>query len=118
MTGFTKNPNGTNDLLEGDGFFLSYNRRPGEGIGLFSGDAGSDETALCVLSPDGGRKYLILNGDHRVEYAAAVPQGLAACIAVFESRRSTQRSSWSEDMGEGDALNWLLKRAENMTDAR
>ena len=116
---FEQNPHGgTNELIQGDGFYLSYqpNRNP-MGLSVFRADTEEGETALCVPDgrPDGGTVWMILNGDFRREYEEAFAGGLPACVAVYESHRAERRSSWSSDgeMTEADALEWLRKRIES-----
>ena len=116
MTTFEKNPNGgTNYVLEGDGFYLSFNAAPCADMSFFRSDSGGSETALAVEDgkPDGGTLWLILNGDFRKEYEEAFARGIEGCLAVYESHRSTKRSSWSTDYDEAgfDVLNWLAARA-------
>lgn len=96
---FEQNPHGTNEILTGDGFFISYQANPHPFGAMFSSDHGGSETALHV-----GGKYLILNGDHRAEYQEAATRGADACVAVYQSRRAAQRSSWSEDPTDEEAL--------------
>jgi len=79
-----------NEILQGDGFHVSFNANPGSGISLFQSDAGSAETALCA-----GGEFFILNGDFRKEYEAIVDQGLTACLDFFKSK-SELKSSWSD----------------------
>lgn len=79
-----------NDVLQCDGFFISYNPSPGMGFSVFAGDDGSSETAIVA---DG--KFYILNGDFREEYAALCEQGLAACMQFFASKPELV-SSWSD----------------------
>ena len=97
-------PTGTgNDLLKGDGFYVSYRANEAPDIfgihaiaTLFGDPCGTEpwagETAL--YSPDG--VWMILQGDYRREYATAVPQGFAACEAVYRANIAA-RSAWSTD---------------------
>ena len=78
-----------NEVLNGDGFYISFNPKP-----VLWPDNGA-ETALVLPPPTW--KCLILNGDYRKEYGALVEQGYEACLAFYESKKSTARSSWSED---------------------
>jgi len=111
---FEKNPNGSNYVIECDGFYLSYNPAPFEGSGVFAGDKGSDETALRI---EQGGAWLILNGDYRTEYEEAVRSGgLDACVAVYESHRAVARSTWSNDStNTASVAEWLAERARNVT---
>lgn len=83
---------GGNEILRGDGFFISYNAAPCVGLSFWSSDEGSPETALVV---DG--KYYILNGDFRNEYAAIVDEGRAACLKFFAGKPDLA-SSWSDKL--------------------
>ncbi len=89
---WTKTSQG-NSVLDGDGFFVSYNPSPGMGLSMFKGDGGSDETAL-VRPDDEKNKYRILNGDFRQEYEDLVDKGFNACLAIFEQNKECE-SSWS-----------------------
>lgn len=62
-----------NDLIEGDGFYVSYNY-------VDQDIYGSDTTALVVGQM---QAFYILNGDHRAAYAPLVAQGFDACIDYF-----------------------------------
>lgn len=64
-----------NQTLNGDGFYISYNNTDTH---LY----GSDTTALV---DDNMACFLILNGDHRAEYALLAKKGYAACINYFMS---------------------------------
>lgn len=83
---------GPNYMLQGDGFYISYN--PGEygGMPFFDADNSSDETAICK---DG--RYFILNGDFRREYEKVVDKGIDACMKIFKKNRAL-KSSWSNDL--------------------
>ena len=85
--------NGGNEVLEGDGFFISYHPTPGVGISFFESDDGSDETAL--VKEDSDIKYRILNGDYRKEYEELIPQGFEACLAFYEKMCVEHDSSWT-----------------------
>ncbi len=67
-------PNTPNLVLDGDGFYVSYNDRDTHVYGC-------DTTALVVGQME---RFYILNGDHRTQYAALVGAGLHACLAYFE----------------------------------
>ncbi len=92
---------GVNYLLDGEGFYVSYNPNTcGSLLGsFFGGDGDGEETALCVPKgrKDGGTLYLILNGDFREDYEKLAPQGLDACKAFFEGHKGAHRSSWTQD---------------------
>lgn len=91
---FEKNPHGTNEILEGDGFFISYNPRPWSGFSIFKSDNNSDETAL-VKEDDPDNKYRILNGDFRKEYKRLAPLGFKACLDFYNEIKTKHDSSWS-----------------------
>lgn len=91
-----------NEVLEGDGFYISYNPRPCAGMHLFMSDKSGPETAIVFIDGPGGReRYLILNGDFRSEYEAAADGGLEACKRVYESH-ITHKSSWTTPQEEED----------------
>lgn len=95
-----------NDVLKGDGFYISYN--PGVGgalmdtlgsmAALVSGDTDfmkrQEETALY---DERGGIWYILNGDYRKEYGEAYKGGLARCLEVYEKYKADFRSVWSTD---------------------
>lgn len=82
---------GSNDLLRGDGFYISYCPAPGAVMALFDSDDGGPETALCH---DGC--HFILNGDFREAYERLVPLGLEACKQFYEQQSAHAESRWSE----------------------
>ena len=85
-----------NEILEGDGFYISYNSNPGEGLSMFQGDGGSDETAL--VNPDNpDNEYRILNGDFRAEFEAIIEQGIVACLKLYNEQKVENGSSWSTE---------------------
>jgi len=81
-----------NQILLGDGFYVSYNGHAQEGVlyGLFAGDR-NEETALVK---DG--KYFILNGDWRKHYERLFPDGWDTCFSFFKKRNKRYVSSWSD----------------------
>jgi len=111
---FKKRQGHDNELLQGEGFYISYNPSPCDNIAgsFFSSDGGGAETALAVDS-EGQKVWMILNGDYRKAYQAAFPDK-EACIKVYK-KHIEHRSSWSSD-GETteDLLNFLAKRTENI----
>ena len=82
--------NGNKEVLNGEGFYISYNSNPGCGVSMFASDAGS-ETALCK---DGD--YFILNGDYRKEYEKLAPQGWDSCMEFYKEKAPEHSSSWSD----------------------
>ena len=97
---FRKNslPGSINELLYGEGFFISYNPKPGGNIPSFEADNRGDETALVV--PGDKKEYRILNGDFRKEYLELVPKGLEACIKFFDENEPEHGSSWTTPIRE------------------
>lgn len=92
-TAWRRNPGGlggTNYVLTGDGFFISYNPMVAPGFSVFAADDDSPETALCK-----GGTYYILNGDFRDEYERLLPQGFDVCLAFFLVNKGEHGSSWS-----------------------
>ena len=81
----------SNEVIEGSGFYISYNASP---IGC---DSPLGETALVTQPAHGRGEFLILNGDHRAQYALLLPQGYAACLVYYQSCAPELRSRWSED---------------------
>lgn len=85
-----------NLILECGEFFISFNT--GHGLLsrtlMFAQDGAGGETAICR---NDRRQYLILNGDWREDYARLAPEGWAACVAFYDSKKDEHRSSWSED---------------------
>lgn len=104
MLEFKTNPNCPNEILHGEGFYISYNPRTGVGnplsevlSGLTGFPHGLAETALCVNPDDStNRKWYILEGDFRKEYAAVAHEGLEACMKVYQ-KNILHRSEWSTD---------------------
>lgn len=104
--GFDPLLGGGNEVLEAKGFYISYNPSPGESsfgslmetfVTMFAGEEmdRSAETALVKKIGD-KRKFYILNGDFRKEYAKLAPRGWKACYAFYLSKRLLQ-STWSDD---------------------
>ena len=91
---FEQNPSGGNQLLKGEGFFISYNSNPGMGLSRFDGDDNSDETAL-VKPDDPDNRYRILNGDYREKYEKLFPLGFETCLEFYNKESSHSGSSWS-----------------------
>ena len=88
----------TNNVLDGDGFYISYNPSPNFlGFGFFGSDGGQSETALVKTAVGARSTFYILNGDFRRDYEKLVPQGFDACLAFYNSQKAEHRSSWSDD---------------------
>ena len=98
--------NKTNQVLRGDGFYISYNPKTDgdsfsdiltkivQAIGGkdFETTRGGEETALYD-----GACWRILSGDFRGEYLEAFPGGLKACVSVYEKNKKKHRNPWSTD---------------------
>ena len=83
-----------NQVLSGNGFYISFNSLPGEFILSFRSDDDSCETAL-VKRVGGHKRFYILNGDFRKEYEKLVSKGFKACMEFFRSKEKEHKSSWS-----------------------
>lgn len=82
---------GGNAILQCEGFSISYNPHPGQGLSIFESDDGGPETALIVND-----KFFILNGDWRTQYEELIPKGVEACLQFYRDHADAHRSSWSE----------------------
>lgn len=86
-----------NQTLEGDGFYVSYNKDT-HATHLFTelgnqlgGDLkDGEETALCK---DG--KYAILSGDFREDYEKLIDEGWEACYKFFKEMQPEFGNNWS-----------------------
>lgn len=74
---------GTNDVIRGKGFYISY-------IKAGSGPTG-DETALVYKG-----KFYILNGDWQEEYKKLIPKGYKACKKLFDDNKKEYLNNWSD----------------------
>lgn len=80
-----------NEVLEGDGFYISYRGNTSVFGGMFAGDDnGQGETALSYKG-----EYKILNGDFREEYEKIANKGLKECLKFFKSKEKECKSTWS-----------------------
>lgn len=94
----------TNVVIEGEGFFVSYNPDTDSGHGvltelgnLMGGDLkDGEETALCKANKDGTQEWHILEGDFRKEYEKAFPS-YGECKNVYMINKAKHRSNWSTD---------------------
>lgn len=83
-------------VLEGDGFYISYNPDTSNVLmGFGAGEGSGEETALCH---DG--KYFILNGDYREDYEKLIDQGYEACKKFYDERNN--HSKWSKPYDDDD----------------
>ena len=64
-----------NDVIDGDGFYVSHN--------LVDAPIYGCETTALVRGQM--QAFYILNGDHRAAYAELIPLGLAECLAYFKA---------------------------------
>lgn len=92
---FIKNPYGTNELLNCNNFFISYNAHPCNYMPGFGSDGGGAETAL--VNHADRYKFRILNGDFRKEYEELAPLGWEACLDFYNKMKGEFQSSWSSD---------------------
>lgn len=70
MPAFLPTPN---DVVDGDGFYVSFNCVD---LSIY----GCETTALVVGQM---QAFYILNGDHRAAYAPLIPEGFEACMDYF-----------------------------------
>lgn len=86
-----------NEVINGRGFYISYNPAPGAGFPLFKSDNGDSETALvdenCKVC--NGNHFYILNGDFRKEYKEVVSKGLKECLKIYKANKSKFDSTWT-----------------------
>lgn len=93
--------NDRNSILEGDGFYISYNMATQQGLGpiftdmasMLGGEEDGEETAL-VIETKPRRTYKILTGDFRDEYEKLHPS-LEACLEFFDSQKKEHGNNWS-----------------------
>jgi hypothetical protein len=103
-----------NQVLHGDGFFVSYNPMSGhEAFGRIGNmlqelggisdkytlEEGRPEETALVIEGDHRNTYHILNGDFREDYEVLVPQGLEACLKFYHDHRA-ERSNWSTEVAD------------------
>ena len=73
-----------NEILESDGFYISYNPDCSKGLGgimdRLMGDHQTQETAIVIADST----FLILDGDHRKEYEKRI-ESLESCIEYYKS---------------------------------
>lgn len=84
MSDLWRNTGYINFVLEGDGFYISFNPAPRDS------DNGNAETALCY-----GGIFKILNGDFREAYERLAPLGLEACQKFYAQQSAHAASSWT-----------------------
>jgi hypothetical protein len=88
-----------NEILEiSENFYISYNPNPAAGseivaaIDLVLGDTrGSEETAILT-----NRKYYILIGNWKDQYALAAQEDEDACVALYLANARTHKSDYSD----------------------
>ena len=110
MKTFKKNPNGPNELIHGDDFYISYNHKTASeettspemflistlASALIGIPNGAEETALFNTET---RIWYILNGDFRKQYEEVAHEGFNACLEVYK-KNIQHRSDWSTDSPE------------------
>lgn len=74
-----------NTIMEGDGFYVSYNDYD---VDFY----GSDTTALVLGQME---RFYILNGDHRAQYQGLIRDGFDACLSYFKENLQ-QANKYSE----------------------
>lgn len=87
-----------NEIVEGDGFYISFNPNTSKlGISFKGDNNGCCETALVVPRENKPSEsdFFILNGDYRESYAELIPKGLGECLKFFDRMKANHRSSWS-----------------------
>jgi hypothetical protein len=77
-----------NEVLDGDGFYISYANTAA--MGGWSGDGDGIETALVKNG-----NFKILNGDFRKQYEKLAPEGFDACLRFYEQQSAHADSTWS-----------------------
>lgn len=83
-----------NYILDGEGFFISY--QPFLTINAM-GTPAEPETALYIGEKGGPRgKYLILYGDWRKQYEEAYPDK-EACLRVYHQNKHEHAAFWTEE---------------------
>lgn len=93
---------GTNQVLHGDGFFISYNPDTTAGHGgaltmlgnVLGGDLKDGEETALVKKGAKKNTYSILTGDWRKEYEALVDKGYDACYKFFKEHKEFA-NNWS-----------------------
>lgn len=83
-------------ILQGEGFYISYNPRCGDfGMSIFGGGEITEETALVKEGED--KAYYILNGDFRKQYEKLFPLGFDECYKLYLKNKKKHGSGWSSD---------------------
>jgi hypothetical protein len=80
---------GTNEVLEGQGFYISYKEHP------YLSDGGSAETALIEIKGIFKDTFRILNGDFRKQYEKLISKGFKACLKFYNKNKEKDNSTWS-----------------------
>lgn len=78
-----------NSVIEGDGFYVSYNDVDTHWYGC-------DTTALVLGEME---HFYILNGDHTKQYQRLIPQGLESCLEYFKNNKDIM-NKYSEEIVE------------------
>ena len=91
-----------NTVLEGKGFYISYQPRGGD---LSVGD-GFGETALVKEMPGRkkffgkyipNRKFYILNGNWLEDYKRIILKGFGECFKFYKSKEKEFKNFWGDD---------------------
>jgi hypothetical protein len=104
---YEKSPEGfalciPNDIIEGNGFYISYNNHDNDWYG-------SDTTALVVGQME---HFYILNGNHVANYLPLIEKGFNACFDYFEEHieRINKTSEYNDKNIVCDIYNRVIKR--------
>ena len=87
-----ENVGGPNVVLDGDGFYVSFNAYPCSGVSFWESDNGGTETAL--VNRKDKHQFRILNGDFRKDYEKIIGSW-EKCLEFFNSKKASCESSWS-----------------------
>lgn len=92
--------NGRNYLLEGDGFYISYNPDTSDshmltGLGNMIGADLDDGEETALVKKGDPNIYSILTGDFRDDYEKLVDKGYDACYEFFQSQKAEHGNNWS-----------------------
>lgn len=96
-----------NEVLEGDGFYISFNDFNAdneilssiESLGIIFGlerRSGTSNPETALVNKKGEEiEWYILNGDFREEYEKLAPLGYEACESFYQSKKEKYNSTWS-----------------------
>lgn len=93
---------GSNSILEGDGFYVSYNPNTSsehniltDMANMLGADVDDGEETALVKEEDPTNIFYILTGDFRKEYEQIVDKGFADCLKFFKEMQSKFGNNWS-----------------------